>query len=292
MTLNRLLSLLALSALSTPAVGQTCPAGNPRVAPDSRYTITQSVTGEQVVTDLATGLMWKRCSEGQSGATCTGTATAHSWSAALILANNSTHAGFSDWRLPNREELRSLVETGCFGPAINAVVFPATADSFYWSSTTFAPTASSAWEVSFFDGFLFGNSKNTIRRVRLVRGGQWLDPFASELDAVPDAFSLVQQTGVPVSSLRTSDQITVAGLTTVTGIGVSGAVGSTYSINGRLYDTPDAVRNGDVVRVRHTSAATAGTSITTTLTIGGVTANFVSTTAGVAPVPIFMNGFE
>lgn len=104
MTLLRFVSVLALCALSTAAVAQTCPAGNPRVAPDSRYSITEPVAGQSVVTDLATGLMWKRCSEGLSGASCgTGSATAHSWSAALVLANASSHAGFADWRLPNAE---------------------------------------------------------------------------------------------------------------------------------------------------------------------------------------------
>ena len=177
MTLLRCLSVWALWALSAAAVAQTCPAGNPRVAPDSRYSITEPVAGEQVVTDLATGLMWKRCSEGQSGATCTSTATTHTWTAAIGLANTSGHAGFTDWRLPNVEELYSLVEAGCSGPAINAVAFPATVQSFYWSSTTWTPNVSNAWTVVFGDGFLIASSKNGSQRVRLVRGGQSLDSF-------------------------------------------------------------------------------------------------------------------
>jgi hypothetical protein len=140
MALLRCLSLLALWAPSMSAVAQTCPSGTPRVAPDSRYSITEPVAGQQVVTDLATGLMWKRCSEGQSGATCaTGSATTHTWSAALGLANAATHAGFSDWRLPNAAELYSLVENGCRQPSINTTVFPATATNAYWTSTTYAP---------------------------------------------------------------------------------------------------------------------------------------------------------
>lgn len=188
MTLPRCLMLLALSVLSTAAVAQTCPAGNPRVAPDSRYVISEPVTGEQVVTDLATGLMWKRCSEGQSGATCTGAASTPNWSAALGLANASTHAGFTDWRLPNREELLSLVETGCHSPAINPVAFPATESGVYWTSTTYAPSASDAWGVSFLDGYLSTFFKNGNRLVRLVRGGQWLDPFDSGEFLLRDGF--------------------------------------------------------------------------------------------------------
>ncbi|MCU0756156.1 MAG: DUF1566 domain-containing protein, partial [Xanthomonadales bacterium] len=238
---------------------------------------------------MATGLMWKRCREALSGANCaTGTGSAVSWSAAFGLANASTHAGFSDWRLPNREELRSLVETACFNPSINTTAFPGMSPELpgmFWSSTTL-PTgfvSSSAWWVGFGSGVVDFNDKDAILRVRLVRGGQWLDAFASEADSVPDAFALAAQSGVPFSSERTSDPVTVAGLTTVTGIGVSGAAGSSYSINGGAYTSrPDAVKNGDVVRVRHTSAATAATATTTTLTIGGITANFVSTTSSCA----------
>jgi hypothetical protein len=276
------MGLLVLIGLSVDALAQSCPANVPRVAPDSRYSISEPVSGEFVVTDLATGLMWKRCSEGQSGATCTGTVSTQDWTTALTLANNATHAGFSDWRLPNAEELLSLVETGCASPAINAVVFPATASVFaYWSSTTFAPSSGSAWHVEFNRGelaTLVGPKSNNLH-VRLVRGGQWLDPFAAEGDAAPDAFSLTAQTGVPLSSPRTSDPISISGLSSVTGIGVTGAAGSSYSINGGTFtNLPGAVSNGDQVRVRHTSAAVLNTPATTTLWIGGVSAEFVTTT--------------
>ena len=189
MKLLRGIGLLGLCALSTLAEAQTCPAGNPRVAPDSRYVISEPVTGEQVVTDLATELMWKRCSEGQSDATCTGTAATPTWSAALGLANASTHAGFTDWRLPNREELRSPVETGCHSPSINAVAFPATASGVYWTSTTYAVSVSFAWGVSFNDGTLgTTNGKSVNRRARLVRGGPGLDAFDSGEFLLSDGF--------------------------------------------------------------------------------------------------------
>lgn len=288
MTLFRACCLLLLLGVASPGLAQTCPPGHPRVAPNDRYSITEPVTssGEFVVTDTRTGLMWKQCSEGQSGATCVGTATTHTWTAALTLANASTHAGFNDWRLPNREELRSLVETGCHSPSINLTAFPATGSVAYWSSTTYASSASLAWSVNFSVGGLLGSSKISFLRIRLVRGGQWFDTFSAEADGEPQGFSLAAQSGVALSSVRTSDAISVAGLTTVTGIGVSGASDSTYSINGGAYTSqPGALANGDEVRVRHTSAATPGTATTTTLNIGGVTADFVTTTADVPGAP-------
>lgn len=177
MTLLRSLILLALSAVPMAGLAQTCNPGNPRVAPDTRYVVAEPVPGQPVVTDLETGLMWKRCIEGQTGTFCTGGSTPHTWSAALAVARASTHAGFDDWRLPNAEELFSLVETGCHSPAVNTVIFPNATGLFPWSSTTRASNPALAWRLSVSDGQLVLLAKNTQAQVRLVRGGAALDRF-------------------------------------------------------------------------------------------------------------------
>lgn len=173
----RLLPCLLLAAAAAPLAAQTCPAGNPRVALDARYDLSVA----DVVTDTVTGLMWKRCPEGRSGAVCaTGSITIMSWSNALNAAdaaNTASHAGYNDWRLPNSIELESLVETGCLNPAINTNAFPQNGTNAYWSSTTFAPGASNAMFVAFSGGALSAAGKNSSSAVRLVRGGQWLDPL-------------------------------------------------------------------------------------------------------------------
>lgn len=94
-------------------------------APASRFTD----NGDGTVTDKATGLQWKRCSEGQTwGAStgCTGTATRHGWQQALQLADVATYAGKDDWRVPNVKELASIVELACYDPAIDLQSFPGT----------------------------------------------------------------------------------------------------------------------------------------------------------------------
>jgi hypothetical protein len=182
MRISHNLLAIGLMATSTAAVAQFCPGGNPRVAPDSRYSIAEPVVGQQVVTDLTTGLIWKRCSEGQTGISCAGAPSTHSWAQALTLANSATHAGFTDWRLPNVEELYSLVETGCFIQTINTVIFPGMVpDAAYWSSTTNASRAASAYEVVFNGGFVNSDSDNKVlsRLVRLVRGGPGRSSFDS-----------------------------------------------------------------------------------------------------------------
>jgi len=106
------------------------------------------------ITDNCTNLMWKRCSEGLSGANCgTGSASTMTWENALArceamaLCNNGVFADdgdcsenegvkYGDWRLPNINELLSIVNYSTFSPAINATYFPATASGPYWTSTT------------------------------------------------------------------------------------------------------------------------------------------------------------
>jgi hypothetical protein len=99
-------------------------------------------------------------------------------------------------------------------------------------------------------------------------------------DAVPDAFSFTSQTDVPVSSVRTSNTITPAGYNTTANISVANGE---YSIGctATFVSTPGTINPAQTVCVRHTSSASNSSTVTTTLTIGGVNGTFSSTT--VAP---------
>ncbi len=99
---------------------------------------------------------------------------------------------------------------------------------------------------------------------------------APGVDTTPDPFSFTAQTGVALSTVITSNAITVAGINSPAPISVSGG---TYSIDGGAYTAATGtVTNGQTVTLRHTSSASNSTTITTTLTIGGVSASFTSTT--------------
>lgn len=136
--------------------------------PDIRYDIN---IASEVVLDKRTGLMWKRCSEGVSGASCeTGFPAANSWKDALTAAtnnNSAVFAGYSDWRLPNIKELRSIVATNCFNPAINETAFPNTITVTYWSSSPIKPSNFTAFSINF--NFGFDVNSDVSARVRLVR---------------------------------------------------------------------------------------------------------------------------
>lgn len=128
------------------------------------------------VTHNSTSLMWMRCSLGQTwdGSTCTGATSTFTWQNALGAAQSHSFAGHSDWRLPNKNELASIVERRCASPAINSMVFPNTPRiSRFWSSSPSANYYASAWYVDFDIGNVNGNSRNNdFLRVRLVRVGQ------------------------------------------------------------------------------------------------------------------------
>ena len=88
-------------------------------------------------------------------------------------ATDATFAGQTDWRLPNKNELESLVERRCYDPAINARFFPNTPSNWFWSSSPYAGYSDDAWGVNFNNGYV-GNpyNKGHALYVRLVRGGQ------------------------------------------------------------------------------------------------------------------------
>ena len=138
--------------------------------PSSRFKINNNGT----VTDTKTGLMWKRCSEGQSWVNCQhGIAAIYTWQQALHQAqfvnNNGGFAGFHDWRVPNVKELISITEKQCLEPAINLNVFPNTPSTMFWSSSPSAFDSYDAWDVGFGyggSGSYFKDGKDNLRLVR------------------------------------------------------------------------------------------------------------------------------
>ena len=86
---------------------------------------------------------------------------------------NAAHfGGFSDWRLPSRGELETLVDSNRKNPAIDTAYFPNTQSVFYWSSNPSSNNTSIAWGVNFSNGNDNYNYKSYSLYVRAVQGGQ------------------------------------------------------------------------------------------------------------------------
>ncbi|MCI5196196.1 MAG: DUF1566 domain-containing protein [Candidatus Electrothrix sp. AW5] len=70
--------------------------------------------GDGTITDIKTGLMWKRCSEGLSGDNCEhGKVERYTWKEAVKRFKNVKYAGYTDWRLSTISELETLVVYSC-----------------------------------------------------------------------------------------------------------------------------------------------------------------------------------
>jgi len=110
---------------------------------------------------------WQKCSKGLTNdATCSGGTQTEDWPTALAYCQGLSLAG-KTWRLPNVNELLSLVDLSASNPSINVSLFPGTANNLYWSSTS-TSTTSNAWNVSFASGFSGSGSKTVGLEVRCV----------------------------------------------------------------------------------------------------------------------------
>lgn len=133
-----------------------------------------TINSDGTVVDNNTQLMWMRCSIGQTWNTtssnCTGSPTLYQWDKALLASSNYSFAGFSDWRLPNINELRSIVEDCRSSPAINRELFPNSPVGKFWSSSTYITNAAQAWLIDFDlgrDNFDLKTRTNALRLVRV-----------------------------------------------------------------------------------------------------------------------------
>ncbi len=127
-------------------------------------------TGDEV-TDSKTGLIWKRCSEGQTwtGTTCSGILLTFTHEQALARA--TLQSGVTGWRLPNVKELFSIVDRTRSNPAIDTTIFPATNTNHnLWSSTPLVSSSLvAARYVSFVEGHVSDQQRSVGFNVRLVR---------------------------------------------------------------------------------------------------------------------------
>ncbi len=99
---------------------------------------------------------------------------------AYVTAVNSAQlCGYSDWRMPHKDELLGLVdqskqESGA--AIIDSTYFPNATTGWHWTGTNYAGNPADAWFVDFdygYDAYDYnGVDKTSGTVVRLVRGGQ------------------------------------------------------------------------------------------------------------------------
>jgi hypothetical protein len=128
-------------------------------------------------------------------------------------------------------------------------------------------TASTNYNIYFVARDWSGNTQANVQSVAVT---------TPAVDVTPDAFTFTDQTGVALSTLTASDAITVSGLSTWVGISITGGE---YQIDGGSWTSANgAITDGQTVKVRNTSSAYYLTATDTTLTIGGMSDTFTTTT--------------
>lgn len=128
----------------------------PAAAPDLPPAGERFAVRDGLVTDRLTGLIWPR----DAGAV----PFPLDWPAALATVaewNAAARLGRRDWRLPNRRELRSLVDHAAARPCLPAGhPFAHVADIWCWTATTAAIAPAYAWRVHLAGGRMFYGSKD------------------------------------------------------------------------------------------------------------------------------------
>ncbi|HEY8939047.1 MAG TPA: DUF1566 domain-containing protein, partial [Cellvibrio sp.] len=100
--------------------------------------------------------------EGQPASYCNADAFAQ-------RVNTKKLCGYSDWRLPTRAELESLIDYGRSAPAINTAFFPFVRSELYWTQSPYVEDTKSAWAINFRLGASMWQVRNNPQRVILVR---------------------------------------------------------------------------------------------------------------------------
>jgi hypothetical protein len=97
-------------------------------------------------------------------------------------------------------------------------------------------------------------------------------------DSEPDAFGFTPKIDVALGTLVTSMPVSPSGYNTAASVSVGNGE---YAIgcSSDFMTSPGSISPGQSVCVRHTASSTPGTTVTTILTIGGVSGGFSSTTA-------------
>jgi len=179
--------------------------GFARAGLEARYTD----HGNGTITDLVTGLTWEKLSDDGS---IHGQGNVYTFAdavgAKIAVLNTGAFGGHTDWRLPNRRELESLVDSGTIDPAVRPAFNDAcspgcsvlecscTLPAPYWTSTVYQPDPSQGWVVDFLRGLLMPKDLVTQAHARAVRGGVRFaapPPHAAALGNAPASLAKCQK---------------------------------------------------------------------------------------------------
>lgn len=125
------------------------------------------------ITDLNTNLIWQQSTADLDKNNVINSYDVHTWQGAVDYCAGLTFADKSDWRLPAKHELQSIVDYGIsepddVQPTINSAF--SSQPSGYWSATPLASDAELAWVIYFDNGNDYRGEKINKYHIRCVYG--------------------------------------------------------------------------------------------------------------------------
>ncbi len=126
----------------------------------------QILSNESELLDTYTGLIWKRCPQGQTWneKVCTGAPSKFSFDAAMVLTENP-----SGWRIPNVKELFSIVRKTERDTPSDLDILVEKHTDFFWTSTPNGANSLSIWSVDFSFGSTLPALRQASHQVHMVR---------------------------------------------------------------------------------------------------------------------------
>lgn len=136
--------------------------------------------GDGTVVDEVTGLVWQKSPPDET----------YSWDESLAYCDGLELGGQSDWRLPTRIELTSIIDWTVGGAKVDSTAFPGAQGAFHKTASdwyiSITGDDSRAWAFNLSDGIVSNAfEKDTAARLRCVRGGSLEGEAPSELAVEP-----------------------------------------------------------------------------------------------------------
>lgn len=139
---------------------------------NSFFEVIQKEDQNRVVYDRNTGLYWEVKSFDEKAVNAGGNSYTYQEAADYITGLNQTvYGGYADWRLPNADELRSIMDYERTGIVLDLTIFGNCQVGDYWTGNEFIPQPHMAWVIFTGFGSAIVKDKTTKRYVMAVRGG-------------------------------------------------------------------------------------------------------------------------
>lgn len=123
--------------------------------------------------DKNTGLLWYRCSAGQSykNSECKGETLHLNWDEAVAFAKEFSEKSGKKWRIPSKKELKSIMVNKCINPAVDVRVFKGLEVNNFWTSSDSLNSDLFRCSVYSFKGDLFCRQPKTTELPFLLVAG-------------------------------------------------------------------------------------------------------------------------